>query len=51
MVTMASALAVHIQEKVLCHWYAEDPILTAETTGHTPAAVLDARLERRRGTV
>ena len=30
---------------------AEGPILTPETTGHTPAAVLDARPERRRGTV
>ena len=26
------------------------PILTPETTGHTPAAVLDAHLEHRRGT-
>ena len=48
MVTMASVLAVHIQEKVLCDWYRlqpAGPILTPETTGHTPAAVLDARLE------
>ena len=27
------------------------PILTPETTGHTSAAVLDARSERRRGTL
>ena len=30
---------------------ATGPILTPETTRHIPAAVLDARLERRRGTV
>ena len=30
---------------------AAGPILTPDTTGHTPAAVLDARLEHRWGTV
>ena len=30
---------------------ATGPIYTCETTGHTPAAVLDAHPERRRGTV
>ena len=30
---------------------ATDPIYTCETTGHAPAAVLDAHPERRRGTV
>ena len=38
-------------EKELCHWCRLGPILTPETTGHTPVAVLGSGPERRLGTV
>ena len=52
---VASSLAEHIWEKVLCHWCRQlAPIYTCETTGHAQgpsAPVPDALPERRRNTV
>ena len=41
----------HLGEGTVSMRQATGPIYTCETTGHAPAAVLDAHPERRRGTV
>ena len=46
-----SPCSTHPGEGAVLLVQAEGPILTPETARHTPAAVLDACLERRRGTV
>ena len=43
--------STHLGEGTVSMGQATGPIYTCETTGHTPAAVLDAHPERRRGTV
>ena len=39
----------HLREGTVSMGQATGPIYTCETTGHVPAAVLDAHQERRRG--
>ena len=54
MATMASALAEHIQEKVLCHWCKQLVLFTHVRPPDTRPArctVLNALPERRRGTI